>query len=464
METNTLSIAVIWEIAANRLKRRSQCLYKQWFSKVVPLSAEDNKVMLGVTDEFFAMMIEDNYDDILTEALTNLEGIDYSWELVPGHEPAEEKTAKTENVSATPAPAPAPAAPRQEQPKAARSQRNCLPEYSFENFIVGAENRPAFEAARIAAETPGVYNPLYIFGGSGVGKTHLLHAVANAARKQNPGMVVRYATCDELLNDFYDLLQQKKSLSEFREIRNVDMLLVDDVHSLAKKNQMQEEFFNLFNTLFNQGKQIILTSDKQPCEISDLDKRLVTRFESGMTAELGVPEFEARLAILRMMRNGMINKNKLSDEILEFLAANISSSIRRLKGAFYRLTCYSSGSGNDKLTLATAEDLLRVQLDQENKAKDISVEDIQRTVASHFGITFSDLLGKERTRTIAEPRMIAMYLCRELTENSTNEIGAAFGKNHATILHAEKQVPKLCENNEAMRRAISALKRQLQHK
>ena len=460
METNALSIAVIWEIAANRLKRRNMCLFEQWFSKIVPLSVEDSKVRLGVTDEFFAMMIEDNYDDILSEALSNLEGVDYTWEFVPGHEPVAGKTIVSKTVSE--APSAAPAVPKQE--KSPLPRRNCLPEYTFENFVVGAENRPAFVAARNAAETPGVYNPLYIFGGSGVGKTHLLHAVANAARKQNPGMVVRYATCDELLNDFYDLLQQKKSLSEFREIRNVDMLLVDDVHSLAKKNQMQEEFFNLFNALYNQGKQIILTSDKQPCEISDLDKRLVTRFESGMTAELGVPEFEARLAILRMMRNEMLTKNKLDDEFLEFLAANISSSVRRLKGAFYRLTCYTSSSGNDKLTIAEAEDLLRIQLDQENQAKDISVEAIQRAVATHFGVTFSDLLGKERTRTIAEPRMIAMYLCRELTENSTNEIGAAFGKNHATILHAEKQVPKLCENNDAVRRAVSTLKRQLQHK
>ena len=461
METNALSIAVVWEIAANRLKRRNQYLYKQWFAKVVPLSVEGNKVRLGVTDEFFAMMIQDNYDDILNEAFANLEGMDYSWELVPGHELADAVSAENRSAAVSTVSAPA-AAPAQE--KAPRSQRSCLPEYSFENFVVGAENRPAFVAARNAAETPGLYNPLYIFGGSGVGKTHLLHAVANAAKKQNPGMVVRYATCDELLNDFYELLQQKKSLSEFREIRNVDMLLVDDVHSLAKKNQMQEEFFNLFNALYNQGKQIILTSDKQPCEISDLDKRLVTRFESGMTAELGVPEFEARMAILRMMRNDIISKNKLNDEILEFLAANISSSVRRLKGAFYRLTSYTSFSGNDKLTVAEAEDLLRIQLEQENKAKDISVEAIQRAVATHFGVTFSDLLGKERTRTIAEPRMIAMYLCRELTENSTNEIGAAFGKNHATILHAEKQVPKLCENNEAVRRAVSTLKRQLQHK
>lgn len=184
-----------------------------------------------------------------------------------------------------------------------------MDEHTFENFVVGAENRHAFAAAKTAAEEPGLYNPLYLYGTSGVGKTHLLQAVTVEVRRRNPKAVVRYATCDELLNDFYNLLQQHRSLSEFRSsVRDVDVLLVDDVHSLAKKTQMQEEFFNLFNTLYSQRKQIILTSDRQPCEISDLDKRLESRFESGMTAEVGVPEFEARLAILRMWRNDVLNK------------------------------------------------------------------------------------------------------------------------------------------------------------
>ena len=267
------------------------------------------------------------------------------------------------------------------------------------------------------------------------------------------------------MNDFYNLLQQKSSLKDFREsVRNVDVLLVDDVHSLAKKPQMQEEFFNMFNTLYNQRKQIILTSDKHPCEIHDLDKRLETRFESGMTAEIGAPEFEARLAILRMMRNDVLSKVPLSDEILEFLAQNISSSVRRLKGAFIRLAGYASMSGNDKLTVELAEDLLHSQLAQECAAQDISMERIQSTVAGHYGLPLSDLLGSKRTRGVAEPRMIAMYLCRELTKNSSTEVGAAFGRNHATVLHAEKKVPELCRDNETIRRAVAQLKHQLRHK
>lgn len=467
MNANDLSAAAIWEIAAVRLKKRNEYLFSQWFQRMLPLNVNGCELTLGVSDIFFADIVKEQYDDILSEALTNIEGMTYTWELEPGHEqpipePPRQEAPSLPMIDAQPQTA----VEREPIHKALTSKpglHNCLSEHTFENFIVGAENRHAYAAARTAAETPGLYNPLYLFGGSGVGKTHLLQAVASSVHKKDPSMVVRYATCDELLNDFYNLLQQKQSLSDFRSsIRDVDVLLIDDVHSLAKKTQMQEEFFNMFNTLYNQRKQIILTSDKQPCEISDLDKRLVTRFESGMTAEIGAPEFEARLAILRMMRNELMTKTPLGDEFLEFLAANISSSVRRLKGAFIRLAGYASLSGNDKLTLEQAEDLLHSQLAQECQARDVSIESIQRAVATHFGITFTDILGKERTRSVAEPRMIAMYLCRELTANSSNEIGSAFARNHATILHAERKVPELCKTDESIRRSVSMLKRQLQ--
>lgn len=452
MELDHQDAARIWNVAAGRLKECNANLFEQWFRLLLPLELRDGKLKLGVSDDFFASIIVDEYDDLLLAALENIDGVSYGYALEAGHEPP----------VAPPSPPPerkTPALVRRPGPQ------NCLAEHTFENFVVGAENRHAFAAAKTAAENPGLYNPLYLFGDSGVGKTHLLQAVATAMHRRDPSLVVRYAPCEELLNDFYNLLQQKSSLKDFREsVRNVDVLLVDDVHSLAKKPQMQEEFFNMFNTLYNQRKQIILTSDKHPCEIHDLDKRLETRFESGMTAEIGAPEFEARLAILRMMRNDVLSKVPLSDEILEFLAQNISSSVRRLKGAFIRLAGYASMSGNDKLTVELAEDLLHSQLAQECAAQDISMERIQSTVAGHYGLPLSDLLGSKRTRGVAEPRMIAMYLCRELTKNSSTEVGAAFGRNHATVLHAEKKVPELCRDNETIRRAVAQLKHQLRHK
>ncbi len=452
MELDHQDAARIWNVAAGRLKECNANLFEQWFRLLLPLELRDGKLKLGVSDDFFASIIVDEYDDLLLAALENIDGVSYGYALEAGHEPPV---------------APPPPPPERKTPALVRrpGPQNCLAEHTFENFVVGAENRHAFAAAKTAAENPGLYNPLYLFGDSGVGKTHLLQAVATAMHRRDPSLVVRYAPCEELLNDFYNLLQQKSSLKDFREsVRNVDVLLVDDVHSLAKKPQMQEEFFNMFNTLYNQRKQIILTSDKHPCEIHDLDKRLETRFESGMTAEIGAPEFEARLAILRMMRNDVLSKVPLSDEILEFLAQNISSSVRRLKGAFIRLAGYASMSGNDKLTVELAEDLLHSQLAQECAAQDISMERIQSTVAGHYGLPLSDLLGSKRTRGVAEPRMIAMYLCRELTKNSSTEVGAAFGRNHATVLHAEKKVPELCRDNETIRRAVAQLKHQLRHK
>ena len=463
----------IWEIAAARLKAKNGYLYRQWFQKMLPLAVKEGELQLGVPDDFFAGWVDDNYDDLILAALTGIDDASYTYKLVPGHiapaaaDPAEEPaTEKKPSAAAMQEEMPSSQQPQRqaEKPLARRpTPQNCLACHTFENFVVGAENRHAYAAARTAADTPGLYNPLYLYGGSGVGKTHLLQAVAESVKRRNPEMVVRYATCDELLNDFYNLLQQKQSLSSFRSsVRDVDVLLVDDVHSLAKKTQMQEEFFNMFNTLYNQRKQIILTSDRQPCEISDLDKRLVTRFESGMTAEVGVPEFESRLAILRMMRSDTLTKVPLDDELLEFLASNISSSIRRLKGAFIRLATYAAMTEGQRLTIEQAEELLHSQLAQECAARDISLESIQRTVASHFGITLTDILGEKRTRTVAEPRMIAMYLCRELTSNSSTEIGAAFGRNHATVLHAERKVPQLCAESESIRRSINQLKHQLQ--
>ena len=450
MERSEDKVKSIWRIAVGRLRVQSETLYRNWVSRMVPLRLEEHKLTVGVDNEFVCRFVFDHHRDLFEEALADIDGESYSIEFEPGHsqEPPEEPEPPKKTVAAAP--------PR---PRLA-SDAN---EFSFDNFIVGEENRHAFAAALATAEEPGLYNPLFLFGANGVGKTHLLQAVAREMRRRNPQLVIRDTTCDELLNDFYDLLMQKRSLSAFRSsVRDVDVLLVDDVHRLAQKHQMQEEFFNLFNTLYRQHKQIILTSDRQPCEISDIDKRLSTRFESGMISEVGMPEFEARLAMLRLWQSKMLTQNPLADEFLEFLAENISSSVRRLKSAYYRLATYSSLNGGS-LTLELAEELLHAQLMQESASRFVSIENVQRAVASQFSISIADMLGKKKMRKIAEPRMIAMYLSRRLTGRSSTEVGAAFGRNHATVLHAEKQVPELCRSNDAVRRMISQIERQLKH-
>ena len=451
----------VWEVACSRLRAKSESLYSNWIARMVPVALDGQTVMLGVDHVFTRDFILDNWGDLLEEALAGIDGADYALNVETGYEMRDPVEPESEPVAEA---APKSAVP----PKAVSAARPRLAEdaneFSFENFIVGDENRHAFAAALATAEEPGkIYNPLFLFGANGVGKTHLLQAVARELRRRNPALVIRDTTCDEILNDFYDLLTNKRSLSSFRSsLRDVDVLLVDDIHRLAKKTHMQEEFFNIFNTLYRQHKQIILTSDRQPCEISDIDKRLTTRFESGMVAEVGMPEFEERLAMLRLWQSKMLTPYPLPEMLLEFLAENISSSVRRLKASYYRLTTISSLKGG-ALTLPIAEEVLHAQLVQENATRAVSVENIQSAVAKMYGITIADILSEKKVRTVAEPRMVAMYLSRVLTKQSSTEIGEAFARNHATILYAEKQVPKLCAKNELLRMAVAQLERQLKH-
>ncbi len=434
-----MDVTAIWATASERLRRINETCYAQFVCRLVPLCCTDNELTLGVPDDFFGEFVKAQFDDLILQSLADIDGVDYTYTFEAGHEA---EVVVPEVPKAVEKTKPRVGDPAGSSASGARPRMNSSYEHTFSNFVVGEENRIAFMAAKSVAEKPGVlYNPLFLYGTNGIGKTHLLQAVASFIRSESPGIRIRSTTCDELVNDFYDLLTQHKSLADFRSaMRDVDVLLIDDVHRLAKRTQLQEEFFNVFNVLFRQQKQIIMTSDRQPCEIADIDKRLTTRFESGMVCELCMPELDARLAMLRMWRNEALTKTKLNDGLLDFLAQNISSSVRRLKGAFLRLTTYSSLSGSE-ITVERAEELLHAQIEQEIAERNISLELIQRTVASHFGISIADLLGEKRNKNIAEPRMVAMYLSRELTKCSSNEIGAAFGgKDHTSVLYATRQV------------------------
>ena len=439
-----LNVADIWQVAAERLQQQIHVTtYEQWFQNIIPVTLNENSIVLGVSDDFFADWLKDNFNDILCDSLKDIEGSDYSYSFKSGYLP--EKKEKPKTIS---------------KPKTVRTAKkvkpgNCLSRHTFENFVVGEENRYAYTATQTTAESPGLYNPLYIYGGTGTGKTHLLQSVAHYAVDKDHGTRVRYITCEEFLNNYVDSLRNKKH-SEFRTfVRDIDILLVDDVHMLANKTQLQEEFFNTFNSLYNQNKQIILTSDKPPSEIKGLESRLVSRFESGVTTEISIPGFETRLAILRMMQEEHLVK--LSDEVLQFIANNIHSSVRRLQGALFRLVAYASAMSVADIDVEQAEKLLRRLLEEETAAQLVSIESIQRVVADYFEIRVNDLLSNKRPRNIAQPRMVAMYLCRKLTDFSYPEIGNAFGRNHATIMNAWKQVPKLCSKDENMRRSVSLL-------
>ncbi len=449
-----------WKEACNIIKEHI-CgeTFDHWFQPIVPIAIKDNSIILGVSDDFFADWFRDNYEDILSSALHKVIGEKTSIAFETGYSPEEKEIDLLDKVEAVSLKGMSVL----ETQVAAQAIPNCLLRHTFGNFVVGEENRYAYTAAITAAQTPGgVYNPLYIYGGTGLGKTHLLQAVAHEVLQANPKAVVEYITCEEFLNNYVDSLRMKKH-SEFRNrIRQVDVLLVDDVHQLANKNQLQEEFFNTFNSLYNSNKQIILTSDKQPCEIHGLEDRLVSRFEWGITTEITTPELETRLAILRMKQEEHLVK--LDDEILFFIASRISSSIRRLEGALLRLVAFSSAMSNCKITIAKAEELLSKLLEEEVSNKKVSIENIQKKVADHFDLHIHDILGSKRPKNIAGPRMIAMYLTRQLTDMSLPEIGMAFGgRNHATVIHAVKKVTSICNKDEDTKRTVALLKRQVQN-
>lgn len=464
MELDNSSALAIWETASQRLRTQSETVYRQYFGCMQPLNVADGLLQLGVPDDFFRDFVLENYGDLLAGALTDIGGIDYKFELKDGY-PA--LPVKARHAKRNPAKAQEIAEAKAVKSSVAHPQpvRRNIHVYSFDNFVVGPSNREAFAAARAVACDPGnIYNPYFIYGTNGVGKTHLLQAIAAEIKAMRPQWVIRNVTCDEILNDYYDLLLKKGSFADFRSrLRDVDVMLIDDIHRLSRKPQMQEEFFNIFNLLSRQDKQIVLTSDRHPCEIADLDKRLSSRFEQGMTCEVGMLEYEERLVTLRMWRDNSLNKTVLPDRFLEFLAGNIASNVRRLKGCFLRLSAAVEMNGIEDFTIADAEELLHAQLSEENAAKDVRPEAIQQLVARHFGVSVPDIIGARRTRQVAEPRMVAMYLCRELTRLSSNEIGSAFGRTHANVLHAAKTIADRCSIDEDMRRSVSQLKKQLQH-
>lgn len=457
----------LWRGACGCIEEKlSRSAYEQWFGNIVPLTFENDRILLGISDEFFGDWIREHYGNFLENALCTAAGRNVSYSFEYGHQPVHDLEEPFEEDS------PAFSDETENGPltreslesisQARAAAANCQSVFTFRNFVVGEENRYAYSAAQTAAQSPGVFNPLYIYGSTGMGKTHLIQAVANDVLLHRPEAIVRYTTCEGFLNAYSDSLRNKTHF-EFRNFfRNVDLLLVDDVHQLGGKEALQEEFFNTFNTLHHAGKQIILTSDKQPSEIPGLADRLVSRFESGVITQITPPSFETRLAILRQKQENHIMKH--SDETLSFIASHITSSVRRLEGALMRLTAYSSAMGGLQITPATAEIVLRDFLNQEAETKKVSIEAIQKVVADYYGLRVNDITGSKRPKNIAEPRMLAMFLSRKMTNHSLPEIGLAFGgRSHATVIHAVGQVEKSLLTDENVKRAVTTLKRQLQY-
>jgi chromosomal replication initiator protein len=349
----------------------------------------------------------------------------------------------------------------QADPKAGASLLGLNPRNTFESFVVGPNNEIAHAASLAVAQSPArTYNPLFVYGGVGLGKTHLMQAIGQYVWAKKKNTKVMYLSSELFINEFIDAIQHSNLVKFRKRYRQADLLLIDDIQFLGGKERSQEEFFHTFNTLFDGHKQIVLSSDRPASEIANLEHRLVSRFEWGLTAELQPPDIETRLAILRKKARTM--QIKLNDDIFQFLASRIRTNVRRLEGALMRVASFASLSSGKELTQEVVEHLLKDILQEEGRHS-ITIEQIQRRVAEHFDVRVADMTSKRRPASIAFPRQVAMYLARELTKASLNEIGDAFGgRDHGTVLHACKLVKKRMTEQDNLRQTISFIDSSLQ--
>jgi len=458
----------LWEQVCSLLRNQlSEDIFERWIAVIHPGGFKEPELLeLRVSNDFYSTWLEENYVPMIGDAFAAVTGNRISFSLVVDPTLRTQENGKS-GGDTTPRPAAVrePSTPsRTPTPGHGRNGKNgseataLNPRYVFETFVVGSSNDFAHAAAMAVAQQPArAYNPLFLYGGVGLGKTHLMQAVGNFATSRDPSCRVCYLSSETFVNEYIEALQNSK-LTQFRKrFRNVDILLIDDVQFLAGKERLQEEFFHTFNALFDGHKQIVLTCDRPATEIPGLERRLVSRFEWGLVTEIDAPEFETRMAILR--KKAELMNIEISDSVIRFIAERIAANVRRLEGALIRAASFASLT-NRELTTEALERLLRDSLDDEAPAP-ITMERIQRTVAEHFDVRYSDILSRKRPANIALPRQVAMYLCRDLTSHSLPTIGDAFGKNHATVLHACRCISQKEKTDETLQQRLQTIRESL---
>jgi chromosomal replication initiator protein len=428
-------------------------IYNLWFAPLRGCSQENNSITLEVANDFCEVWLKDNYMGLLQDviALTSGRQLQVKFKVGAGNGAAAPATPPIQGKKKAPDLAP--------ERAAANHDLNCNPKNTFDTFVVGNNNNFAYAAALAVAQAPGKsYNPLFLYGGVGLGKTHLLHAIGQHVAVHKKGARVAYVSSEKFTNEYIDGIQNNQ-LARFRKkYRQTDVLLIDDIQFLAGKERIQEEFFHTFNTLHEGHKQIVLTCDRPASEIQNLEHRLVSRFEWGLVTDLQPPDVEMRLAILQ--KKAEIMGVQLPEEIMNFLANRIRANIRRLEGALIRVASYAALTGK-KLSLEMVESLLREVLNEEGRYA-INIEVIQKKVAEHFDIRLADMTSKRRPENIAFPRQVAMFLSRQMTETSLAAIGEAFGgRDHGTVLHACRLVKDRMEVDANVRQVVSYLEKQL---
>lgn len=430
----------VWEQTLKHLRERVEKQSFDTWIKPIHAVETDSELKLEVPTRFFRDWLEERFAPLIREIVARLSSHNMKVLLTVNEQ------LRSSDID------------KSEEPFRVRTTSNLIPKYRFENFVVGASNQFAHAASLAVANQPGEhYNPLFIYGGVGLGKTHLINAIGHRTIERRPRLRVLYLSSESFMNELIACLRRDK-MDEFKtRFRNVDVLLLDDVQFLAGKERTQEEFFHTFNSLYESHRQIVLTSDKFPKEIPDLEDRLRNRFEWGLIADIQPPDMETRVAILQ--KKAELEKIPLSHEVAIFLASRIDSNVRELEGSLTRLGAFASLT-KAPITVELTKEVLQNTL--RGTEREVTVETIQKTVCDFFNIKPSDLKAKRRTKNIALPRQVAMYLCRKYTSTSFPAIGSLFGgRDHSTAIHASKTIEKRIKDDPQIRATVEKLEKNL---
>lgn len=431
----------LWAQTLDEIQKSvSKPSFETWLKSTEAIELKDNLLVIAAPNNFSRDWLESRYANIIRNKLKAVTNKSIGVKFISREE---EKLANKLTQSDT--------------ETNYKTQLN--PRYTFDTFVIGSENRFAHAASLAVAEAPAkAYNPLFIYGGVGLGKTHLMHAIGHYILDMHPESRVVYLSSEKFTNEFINAIRDNKAVQFRNKYRSADILLIDDIQFLAQKEQTQEEFFHTFNTLHEENKQIVISSDRPPKEITRLEDRLRSRFEWGLITDIQPPNLETRIAILR--KKAIADNLDIPNEVLVFIANSVSTNIRELEGALIRVVAYST-LVNQPITPELASEALK-EIISSNAPRKVTIQDIQNEVCKYYRLRVEDLKSKKRTKTIAFPRQIAMYLSRELTDYSLPKIGEDFGgRDHTTVIHAHEKISQIVKKDPLLKEAIEKIKRQL---
>ena len=443
----------LWDKTLNIIKGElTEVSYNTWIKCIIPISIDGDSLKLSVPNDFTKGILDTRYKDLIVNALNIVTSKTNKVSFYINME--EINTSQNNNLNKK---------EHKNNLHLSDEMSNTLnPKYTFDSFVIGNSNRFAHAACLAVAESPAkAYNPLFIYGGVGLGKTHLMHAIGHYILSNNPSAKVLYLSSEKFTNELVNSIKDDKNVEFRNRYRNVDVLLIDDIQFIANKERTQEEFFHTFNALHEANKQIILSSDRPPKEIPTLEDRLRSRFEWGLIADVAAPDFETRIAILK--KKAEVENLNIHNEVMSYIATKIKSNIRELEGALIRVVAFSSLT-NKEISVELASEALKDIISNKN-SKQITIELIQEIVANYFSLRMEDFKSARRTRNVAYPRQIAMYLARKLTATSLPKIGEEFGgRDHTTVIHAYEKISQALKVDETLQDAINDLTKKLTQK